>query len=577
MADGNQLAQAYSILGQATTAEYKRRRKEEEEREKRMMRNQILGYLAQPLLKTAGEAIAGGVTELIRSPTEKKYEEFLQSEEFLAKKSKQDSYYTKAQAVILDDNKANMNAAGREAYYADRRYEELLKSFKAQYPEEDYDEGAEGVLRNQADTWARENISKIDDQVALSRRIRSGKDLETMYAEGLKPRSLGQIIADGTKKLFTGKDNQQMREDRLDFLAKKNNISGEALLESQRALGMERNISEIAGLAKKLDDYRYTQEAWRVVSAEPVIDTVYSGGKSFTVEYTKETKKHPERQETVTKLVPKDERSREFLEKGMLGTIEEIVEDKDFLGRTRETVITKKYTTSGVEVVEVLEQELGPISAVRAAEQMTPQQGSLANAAIFEVSRNLESKFGGSVADANLTQDFMAQTSGSPEDTKNMLSSRVFGLGATLRTYGIDMTDKNAYNLAAAMVLRQQDSEAQGTRGFLGPLGGGARVFNPEISNGLSSAENNEALSVHMLDAIYALENSNSPILKLSKPQEDALIEDSFRSFAELGFNARESLLTSMKPFPQVSNRKYKGSDFTLYELYMKAHMDLGK
>lgn len=573
MADGNQLAQAYSILGQATTAEYKRRRKEEKEYEKRMMRNQILGYLAQPLLKTAGEAIGEGVTDLIRSPFEKKYEEFLESEEFLKQKSRQDSYFSKAQSVIKDDDLSRMHAAGREDYYAKKRYDVLLKDFQSQYPEEDYDEGVEGVLWDQANAWAKENISKIDSQVELSRSIRSGADYEKMYREGAKPRSLGQIISEGTRKFFTGKDAQQMREERLDFLAKKNNISGEALLESQRALGMERNISEIANLAKKLDDFKYTQEDWRVISSEPVIDTVYSGGKSFTVEYNKETKKHPERQETVTALVPKDERSRKFLEQGMLGTIEEIVEDKDFLGRPRKTVITKNYTTSGVEVIEIAEQELGPISAIRAAEKMTPEQRTLASAALFEVSRNLKSKSGESIADANLTQDFLAQTSDSPEDTKNMLASRVYGLGATLRTYGIDMTDKNAYNLAAAMVLRQQDSEAQGSRGLFG----GARAFNPEISNGLGAAENNEALSVHVLDAIYALENSGSPLLKLSKPQEDALIEDSFKSFAELGFNARDSLLNSMKSFPQISNRRYKESEFTLYQIYLMSHISLGK
>ena len=66
MAD-NRLAQAYSILGQATTAEYKRRRKEEEDREKRMMRQQMLGYFAAPLLKGAGEAVAGGVGDIVSS------------------------------------------------------------------------------------------------------------------------------------------------------------------------------------------------------------------------------------------------------------------------------------------------------------------------------------------------------------------------------------------------------------------------------------------------------------------------------------------------------------------------------
>ena len=62
MANGNDLAQAYSILGQGMTSEYRRRRKEEEDREKRMMRNQLLGYFVSPLLKSAGEAVGKGVS-----------------------------------------------------------------------------------------------------------------------------------------------------------------------------------------------------------------------------------------------------------------------------------------------------------------------------------------------------------------------------------------------------------------------------------------------------------------------------------------------------------------------------------
>ena len=86
MAD-NRLAQAYSILGQATTAEYKRRRKEEEDREKRMMRQQMLGYVLAPI----GQEIGRSVTSLISSPFEKKYEDFLENEQLTNLKRQQRS------------------------------------------------------------------------------------------------------------------------------------------------------------------------------------------------------------------------------------------------------------------------------------------------------------------------------------------------------------------------------------------------------------------------------------------------------------------------------------------------------
>ena len=85
MANGNDLAQAYSILGQATTAEYNRRRREEEEREKRMMRQQLLGAVLTPI----GQEISRGVTSLISAPFEEKYQNFLESTEVSNLKRKQ--------------------------------------------------------------------------------------------------------------------------------------------------------------------------------------------------------------------------------------------------------------------------------------------------------------------------------------------------------------------------------------------------------------------------------------------------------------------------------------------------------
>lgn len=66
---GNDLANAYSILGQGTTAEYNRRRKEEEDyrrsARKDARKDQLISYFAAPILQGAGQALASGATELI--------------------------------------------------------------------------------------------------------------------------------------------------------------------------------------------------------------------------------------------------------------------------------------------------------------------------------------------------------------------------------------------------------------------------------------------------------------------------------------------------------------------------------
>lgn len=72
-----QLGEAYSILGQATTAEYKRRRKEEEEYRKRARRDQLLGYVLAPI----GQEIGKGVSDIISAPFKDATEKFLATEQ----------------------------------------------------------------------------------------------------------------------------------------------------------------------------------------------------------------------------------------------------------------------------------------------------------------------------------------------------------------------------------------------------------------------------------------------------------------------------------------------------------------
>ena len=68
MAD-NDLAQAYSILGQGLSSTYRNRRKEEEDYRDDARRDarkeQLIGYLAAPILQGAGKALASGATDLV--------------------------------------------------------------------------------------------------------------------------------------------------------------------------------------------------------------------------------------------------------------------------------------------------------------------------------------------------------------------------------------------------------------------------------------------------------------------------------------------------------------------------------
>ena len=68
MAD-NDLAEAYSILGQGMASTYRTRRKEEkdfrDDARRDARKDQLIGYLAAPILQGAGKALASGATDLV--------------------------------------------------------------------------------------------------------------------------------------------------------------------------------------------------------------------------------------------------------------------------------------------------------------------------------------------------------------------------------------------------------------------------------------------------------------------------------------------------------------------------------
>ena len=348
------LGEAYSILGQATTAEYKRRRKEEDEYRKKARKDKIFSYLAAPLLKSAGETLTQGITGLITGPEEEKYNAFLNSETALLEKRKQESGYKTAQSIIVDNEQALLDPQGDENYYANKRYERLLENFRQTYDEQEFDESAETLLREESKKWTAQNINKIRSQVEKAYRVKSPAEYNAIFGD-VKPRTPGKMLADGVSKFFTGKDKRALQEEKINLLIEQEKITRDSLLEARRSLGYEAPVSELAGVAERLDDLKYKKEDWVETSSELIYKSLPVAGKTFTVSYTKKVFQHPEKNRTETKLVPTDERSREFLKQGKLGQVQESVTTKNALGQQVTTLITKSYTTSGVEIVNTTE------------------------------------------------------------------------------------------------------------------------------------------------------------------------------------------------------------------------------
>ena len=571
MAD-NQLAQAYSILGQATTAEYKRRRKEEDEYRKKARRDQLLGYVAAPLLKGAGEMLVGGIESLIVNKEEQKYADFFNSEQIRAEKRKQKSGYNVAQKMITENEQALLDPEGEENYYAEQRYQRLLENFNQTYDEKEYDEAAEILLREESKKWAAQNIGRIRSQVEKAYQIQSPEEYTKVFGT-VKPRTPGQIIADKVSGFFTGKDKRAMREEKVNTLIQRNKMTRESFLEARKSLGYETPVAEIAEIASRLDDLKYNKEDWIVTETKPVYKTISTAGTSFTVSYIEEKRNHPEKNKTEIVLVPSDARSKEFLEKGKLGQTQETVKTTNALGQDVTTIITKSYSTSGVEIINTVESK-AELDPTLTAEKMTEGQRKVVLDSFNNVRRALPSKDGKTIeVDAYLESDI--------EGMEATLAPRIFGLSRQLATQNlISMSPSQSYELASAMTLRSIDSEIEDPGRF------SKFKVNPLKNNGLGLAKEN--LSLHVLDAFYSLENSGVSNIGITKAEEQLLlqgVEDSkgntvsgtgaYDAFLKLDRRSREVMLNNLPP--QFKDQLSIKHNATFYKLFEVTHFELIK
>lgn len=264
MANGNDLAQAYSILGQATTSEYNRRRREEEEREKRMMRRQLLATFAQPLVKSAGEALTGAVGDLISSPFERKYEEFSNLEEIqkLRRAQKQGEKNKKFLNNTYDQiATSNMT---QEDWFIEKAYEEIYKMSESQLDAA----GLDPENRKQARRlWSREQAKKLgkarskafDAAYREMQDIGTSEDLEKLIKfNNRRPQNVLEGGMSALKRIFTPERTQEkIDEESLDSIRNSGLVKDQAefaeAMKIYRRTGSFDDIAPMLASSMKLD------------------------------------------------------------------------------------------------------------------------------------------------------------------------------------------------------------------------------------------------------------------------------------------------------------------------------------
>lgn len=561
MADGfGSLGSAYSILGQATGDEYKRIREEEDKRRKKEEQAKYRSYFLAPLLQSAGQALTEGVTNLINTPQEEKYTEFLNSEKALSLRHAQKAKKAKADALQKRHKQALEHGAGAESFYADILYKQKLDAHERQFDKEEYKEGKNGVLYADARKEARAMMPTIEKAYEASFNVRTEEELGAALSKAYGSRSVLAALGRAVTSPFRNKNVEDVRQERLDFLQQQTKVRNSSIVQARKALG-DTSLAAIVGLAKRTEDYRVTKDDWVTSSKGPLkqLPVTADDGTSTNIQVRVFTKQHPNKKNlTIDVVKGANPRAIEVLEKvkagrGVIRSEKKETEIDSGFGFSYTQILNTAYNADGT--ITYKKENLDPkiMPPTQAAINATPGDLRDAASSFNQAIGNIKTIYtDGGVAETVQNSQIIETVASLGEGRTNVKDlkprmDRIYGeiagytvsLQSRIPDLGKDVSSKLASVAKARYFgnLKSLEHEYVKEVGYIDDSPDWEDI-DFDSSTGLNAVNFKNAGSVYALDAFFAAEGTASAISM--KPENyKAIRDDAIDSFALLPSKTR--------------------------------------
>ena len=474
-------------------------------------------------------------------------------------------------------------------YYTEQRYNKLLENFNRSYDQEEYKEGRKGLLYQEAGKWAETAVPELTKRYEQALKIKSPEDFEKIYGANQGPRSVLEWLSDGASKLFTGKDRNDMRAERLQALTKTSTLNAKDL-EKVKNLVSGKAVINIATLQNQLEDYRITKDDWVETSSEDIIKPISSGGETFNHRFKVVTLKHPNKQRIEKKLVAVDEAGKKYLEQGLVGQTTKTKTTTDVFGTERTYEVTTEYTSDGIQISNSRLVDSTSASPAESFMQASPQDITAALTASSRLENILPSRIPGtSIKNSGVIEAYVLgetdpnKTSlvGTKEAYRNQIGGLAFK-NASVLSDQLKVNPSTALNLGAAITLQHFNStvDPEDLKGYLRD----DKTFDAEDidhlnNNGFSSEKLLRASNLYALDAFYAVEKADPSALMLNQDTLYSMIESAPNEF----YNefqgqpqARENIINSfMRSEPAYFFKDDEGTKLNIVDALRAVHQSL--
>ena len=579
-------------MGQSILAKAKKQREKEE-------RNQLIG------------AAGNLATSIINQRLQDSANKFLESEEFLQARAKQQSAYNIGQANKKTYEESMSHENGQLGYADDKIYARLLTDFNGAFPEEDYSESdRKGYLRNLARERAASYVDSINKNFEAAARMRTPEEFEKAYAESAPGvRTAGEWLNSKIGGFFSNsfESAEDVRAKRLEALMSKSEGNREAIFQARQAMGQQTSLPKIAKVAEDIKAYKITREDYEIKTEKlDKLTAKFDDGETREVSALKVTLEHPNKPGVYyeeLRVNSEDPASVAAFERGQFGSTVEHTTSKDYIGNEYDVYTTYHYvrTPNGYAKVKgVQKNNKRKLTAGDYMENLDPKQLEAATTNYNLVSRTLTAKGvddkTATIADSQVTEAYISLLEGY-DATKNEnaawksdVAMNIATNSMVLRTNeilndeneAIATLDTSQSNLLAATmqaryfnstILIDDDWFIKYTgKGTIEP--GDRDEIDLSMNNGLNSTTLDLNSSIYALDAYIALEESpGAQKVTMTDTQLAGLMEDARKKFAYLPPTARLHLIEGFKQYKD--NRaltNYRGDGFNYIELLEQQH-----
>ena len=574
-------------MGQSILAKARKQREKEE-------RNQLIG------------AAGNLATSIINQRLQDSANKFLESEEFLQARAKQQSAYNIGQANKKTYEESMSHENGQLGYAEDKIYARLLTDFNGAFPEEDYSESdRKGYLRNLARERAPSYVDSINKNFEAAARMRTPEEFEKAYAESAPGmRTAGEWLNSKIGGFFSKsfESAEDVRAKRLEALMSKSEGNREAIFQARQIMGQQTSLPKIAKVAEDIKAYKITREDYEIKTEKlDKLSAKFDDGETREVSAIKVTLEHPNKPGVFyeeLRVNSEDPASVAAFERGQFGSTVEHTTNKDPLGREYDTYTTYHYvrTPNGYAKVKGnIRNNRRPISAGDFRANINDKQIQSATSVFNNVSRNLIAKgvAGGTttIADSQITEAYItllegfAATKNEGAAFKSDVAANIVTSSSVLRENPILMdkdeeplTTSQSDMLAAAMQARFFNSTVLVDDDWF-EFSGKGELDRSEIdltmNNGLNDINLDSNSSIYALDAYAALEESPSAQkISMTDTQLQGLMNDGMINFARLPEKARLHLIAGFKEFGPTSifSKSFAGSGISYINLLETAH-----